>query len=336
MEGGEGGGGADEAAPRRFTAPPGRSGPLKLEEEESEEMPRESVETETEAEEVIEKPVHKPEGGEEAIEEPEVEELEEEAEERRPLRLEEEEVEEVEEAKPPEPVKVVEERPRTYRIGDHVVQEVVVEGQPVTWVKCLLCGAEAPLTELNKLKEKPCKVPRKEGETEEAKEKPEPAGVCEYCGGEAIGRYPVAGMEIRLCEKCLDKYEEFYLKARPSITRRDLLTNQVATIRVKHSLELLEKPPKIAWVNELTTWFIEEDGKWPCPACGEEFDRLANAIKHFTEKHPEKAGWEREFVNELGDVPKTWQGYACPECGLFEGDLNLLKLHYKKVHRGEE
>ncbi|HDD42080.1 MAG TPA: hypothetical protein ENF79_00165 [Nitrososphaeria archaeon] len=87
-----------------------------------------------------------------------------------PLRLEEEEVEEVEEAKPPEPVKVVEERPRTYRIGDHVVQEVVVEGQPVTWVRCLLCGAEAPLTKIAELKEKPCRSTKKEGETEEVEE----------------------------------------------------------------------------------------------------------------------------------------------------------------------
>jgi len=320
----EGGGSANEAAPRRFTAPPGRSGPLKLEEEE--------------AEEVIEEAMHKPEGEEKAEEGVEVEEPEEEAEEAQPLRLEEEEAEEAEEAKPSEQPKIVEEKPKTYRIGDHVVQEVVVEGQPVTWIRCLLCGAEVPLTEVSKLKEKPCKVPGKEGEAEEVKEekRPEPAGVCEYCGGEAVGRYPVAGMEIALCEKCLDKYEEFYLKARPSITRRDPLTNKVATIRVKHSLELLEKPPKIAWVNELTTWFIEENGKWPCPACGEKFDRLAEAIKHFAEKHPEKAGWEREFVNGLGEVPKTWQGFTCPKCGLFEGDAKLLKLHYKKVHGGEE
>lgn len=334
MEGERRGGGADEAAPRRFTAPPGRSGPLKLEEEESEEVPRERPEVEEaeEAEKTVEDVRPEPEAEEGEVEE----EAEEEVEEAPPLRLEEEEAEKAEEVKPPEPAKVVEERPRTYRIGDHVVQEVVVEGQPVTWVKCLLCGAEAPLTELNKLKEKPCKVSRKEGEVEEAEEEPKPAGVCEYCGGEAIGRYPVAGMEIRLCEKCLDKYEEFYLKARPSITRRDPLTNQVATIRVKHSLELLEKAPRIAWVNELTTWFIEDDGKWPCPACGEKFDRLADAIKHFTEKHPEKAGWEREYVNGLGEVPKTWQGFTCPKCGLFEGDVNLLKLHYKKVHGGEK
>ena len=314
---------------------------MKLEEEEVEEAPRESVEAEVEAEGAVAEQAREPEAVEEAIEEVEVEGLEEEIEEMPPLRLEEEEVEEAEkteEVKPPEPVKVVEERSRTYRIGGHVVQEVVVEGQPVTWIKCLLCGAEVPLTEVAKLKEKPCKVPTKEAETGEVKEeeKPEPAGVCEYCGGEAIGRYPVAGMEISLCEKCLDKYEEFYLKARPSITQRDPLTNKVATIRVKHSLELLEKPPKIAWVNELTTWFIEENGKWPCPACGEKFDRLADAIKHFTEKHPEKAGWEREFVNGLGEVPKTWQGFTCPKCGLFEGDAKLLKLHYKKVHGGEE
>ena len=118
-------------------------------------MPRERPEPEE-----VEKPVEdvrpEPEAEEEEIEE----EAEDEVEEMPPLRLEEEEeAEEVEEVKPPEPVKVVEERPRTYRIGDHVVQEVVVEGQPVTWIKCLLCGAEVPLTEVSKLKEMPCKVP---------------------------------------------------------------------------------------------------------------------------------------------------------------------------------
>ena len=277
----------------------------------------------------------------EEVEEEVEEEVGEEVEGMPPLRLEEEEVEEaekVEEVKPPEPVKVVEERPRTYRIGDHVVQEVVVEGQPVTWIKCLLCGAEVPLTEVSKLKEMPCKVPGKEGEVEEVKkeeEKVKHAGVCEYCGGEAVGRYPVAGMEVSLCEKCLDKYEEFYLRARPSLSRRDPATNKVVTVRGRHPLELAERPPRIAWVNELSTWFVEEGGKWPCPACGKRFDRLADAIRHFAEKHPEKPGFGREFVNGLGDVPKTWQGLYCLRCGLLCGSEEELRKHYM-AHGGEE
>jgi len=341
LEGGgrRGGEGVDEAAPRPFTAPLGRSGPLKLEEEEVEEAPRESVEAEVEAERAVEEQAREPEAVEEAIEEVEVEGLEEEAEETRPLMLEEEEAEEAEEAeaKPAEPVKVVEEKPRTYRIGDHVVQEVVVEGQPVTWIKCLLCGAEVPLTEVAKLKERPCKVPTKEAEDGEVREEKrvEPVGVCEYCGGEAAGRYPVAGMEIALCSKCLDKYEEFYLKARPSLSRRDPATNKVVTVRGRHPLELMEKPPRIAWVNELSTWFIEEGGKWPCPACGEKFDRLADAIRHFAEKHPEKGGFSREFVNGYGDVPKTWQGFYCLRCGLLCRSEEELREHYK-THGGEE
>ena len=115
------------------------------------------------------------------------------------------------------------------------------------------------------------------------------------------------------------------------------MTGRITSIRGKHFLELLEpeKRPKIAWVNELTTWFIEsEDGRWKCPACGKVFDRLADVIKHFTEEHPDKPGFEKEYVPEVGEVTRTWQGYFC-ECGLFETDLKALKIHYKTVHGGE-
>ena len=66
------------------------------------------------------------------------------------------------------------------------------------------------------------------------------------------------------------------------------------------------------------------------------FDRLADVIKYFAEKHPEKPGFEREYVSGLGGVPRTWQGWYCLKCGLFESDLKLLKEHYKRVHGGEE
>ena len=39
------------------------------------------------------------------------------------------------------------------------------------------------------------------------------------------------------------------------------------------------------------------------------FDRLADAIKHFAEKHPEKPGFDREFVKDVGEVPKYWPGF---------------------------
>jgi len=250
----------------------------------------------------------------------------EEAEELPPLRL------EAEEAEPREPVKVVEERPRIYRIGDHAVQEAVVEGQPVTWVRCVVCGAEAPLTELARLKGAPCRPSMKGGEVREVEEE-RAADRCEYCGGEAVGRYPAAGIEVALCGRCLGKYEEFYLKARPSLTVKR--GSKAGAIRGRHPMELGEPPrPRVAWSSELMTWFIEGDDGWPCPACAEKFNRLADVIKHFAERHPERLGWERVYVRGVGDAPRTWQGIFCPSCGLFLESEEGLREHYRS-HGGE-
>ena len=289
-----------EAAPRRLTAPLGRSG------SEAEEV------KEAEAEEV------------------KVEEAP------RELEIEEEEVEEAGEVE--KVGEAVETPKKTYAIGDHEVEEVVVEGEEVARLRCVKCGLEVSLTEADKLLSTPCGVPAERPKEAEEGGEEKRAEVCEYCGErQAIGRYPTAGVEVPLCVECLKRYEEFYLRSRPSFSRRDPMTGRITSIRGKHFLELLEpeKRPKIAWVNELTTWFIEsEDGRWKCPACGKVFDRLADVIKHFTEEHPDKPGFEKEYVPEVGEVTRTWQGYFC-ECGLFETDLKALKIHYKTVHGGE-
>ena len=65
------------------------------------------------------------------------------------------------------------------------------------------------------------------------------------------------------------------------------------------------------------------------------FGQARGRDKHFAEKHPEKPGFEREYVSGLGGVPRTWQGWYCLKCGLFESDLNILKAHYKADHGGE-
>ena len=64
------------------------------------------------------------------------------------------------------------------------------------------------------------------------------------------------------------------------------------------------------------------------------FDRLADAIKHFAEKHPEKPGFGREFVKDVEEVPKTWQGYYCLRCGLLCRSEEELREH-SKAHGGE-
>lgn len=231
-----------------------------------------------------------------------------------------------------ESVKAVVEGSRIFRVGGHMLQEVVVEGQPVSRLRCLACGVEAPLTEAAKLKDAPCR--REPAELVEEAKTPE-KGVCEYCGGEAYAKYPVGGMEVWLCERCLDRYEEFHLRSRPSATWRDPITRRVIAFKVRHSMELMEEPPRIAWVQDLATWFIQDaDGAWPCPACGEKFSRLAYAIKHFAERHPEKATWDREYVKGVGEVSRTWQGYVCPRCGLFETNAEILRAHYRRVHGG--
>lgn len=239
----------------------------------------------------------------------------------------EKDVEEVEE--PAEPPKIVEGMRRAFRVGSHVVQELVTDRE-TTWLKCVICGAEAPLTRIAELKEKPCRDAEGardvEGEPRESRE-PE-NGVCEFCGGEASGRYPasIAGklMEIWLCGRCLQRYEEFYLSSRPSLTVQR--GSKRTTVRGGHPIE---GERRVAWVQELSTWFVEsEDHRWPCPACGEAFDRLADVVKHFADKHPEKPGWERERIKGVGEAPRTWQGFFCPRCGLFIESEDELRSHY--------
>ena len=74
---------------------------------------------------------------------------------------------------------------------------------------------------------------------------------------------------------------------------------------------------------------------WPYHACGKRFDRLADVIRHFADRHPKKPGWERVYVRDIGEVPKTWQGLYCLQCGLLCRSEEELREHYK-THGGEE
>lgn len=78
--------------------------------------------------------------------------------------------EEADEIKQSKPIEIVEVKSRTYRVGGHVVQEVLSEGEEVAWVKCVVCGANMPLPEIAKLKKLPCK-PREKAEAAEEEAK---------------------------------------------------------------------------------------------------------------------------------------------------------------------
>jgi hypothetical protein len=122
----------------------------------------------------------------------------------------------------------------------------------------------------------------------------------------------------------LRKIEEAYLKMRPNI----MGLSRKSRVRCRHPLE---NSRTVAWHHYTATWYMmDENGRWPCPACGMVFDRLLKTVKHFTEKHPDlpsKAG--REYVRGLGEVSRTWQGYYCPVCGLLCDSEATLKDHYK-------
>jgi len=260
-------------------------------------------------------------------EEMRLEEMLEEAPKLKELKIEEEteEVETIREAV--EKVEAV--RIKTFKIGDHETLEELKEGEDVSYLRCLRCGLVVRLDEVSRLSEAKCIGGATEQVTEQTREKTK-ISRCGYCGrSPVVGIYPTeyvegSPIEVPLCEECVKKVEEFYLKARPNVSG---LTRK-ARVRCKHPLE---DSKAVAWHHFTSTWYVRsENGKWPCPSCGTVFDRLLETIKHFTEKHPDlpsKAG--REYVKGLGEVSRTWQGYYCPVCGLLCDSEATLKDHYK-------
>jgi uncharacterized C2H2 Zn-finger protein len=236
----------------------------------------------------------------------------------------EEEVEEMEAAKEEAVEKAV--KIKTFRIGSHEVVEELREGEEVSYITCVRCGLTVRLEEVSRFSEAKCIGGAQVAE--QAREKAEMSR-CGYCGKAAVGSYPAEyvdnnPIEVPLCQQCMGKIEEAYLKMRPNI----MGLSRKSRVRCRHPLE---NTRTVAWHHYTATWYVmDENGRWPCPACGMVFDRLLEAVKHFTEKHPElpsKAG--REYVRGLGEVSRTWQGYYCPVCGLLCDSEATLKDHYK-------
>jgi uncharacterized C2H2 Zn-finger protein len=209
------------------------------------------------------------------------------------LRLEEEpaEVEEVAaEAVAPEPA-----GEGVYRLFGHELVEVA--GGEVSRLRCVRCGAEAPLTGVTALKGRPCGTPAPGG------------GFCRVCGR--------TGITSNYCDECAKSIEEYSLIARPLV---DYGRRSVRVLPPEGDAE------GWAWAGTHRTFFpyhVREGVRvWPCPACGEEYRRLVDAMEHFAAAHPERTGgFAKEFdLRTRTDYWRSWQGYVCPRCGRLSED----------------
>jgi hypothetical protein len=222
------------------------------------------------------------------------------------LRLEEEEEEvkgEVEvkegpkatkEAKKAEAEEVSEAPPSStggWELFGHLLVEDTSRPGRISIMRCVRCGAEAPLTDIKILKKTPCE--KREAVVSLRQRR------CENCGREATAS---------LCDLCADVFEKYAEAARP------------APLRGRGGV----KPPSVpgvdgwAWVAPLATFFpfrkLEGGGReWWCPACKKTARRLVDVADHFRENHPTLAsrGWYEEFDAHSRRVRiRTWQGWV--------------------------
>jgi uncharacterized C2H2 Zn-finger protein len=215
------------------------------------------------------------------------------------LRLE-EEVEVKEEAKEETEGEEVPETPSPQQgwelFGHLLVEDLQARGR-TSVMRCVRCGASAPLTGLKALKEIPC-MGRKVENTEKREVTVSlPQKKCMNCGKEAVAS---------LCDECADAFEKYAEVARP------------APLRGFGGL----KPPSVpgvdgwAWVSSLTTFFpfrrLEGGGReWWCPACKKTARRLVDIADHFRDAHPVLAsrGWYEEFDSKSRRTRlRNWQG----------------------------
>jgi hypothetical protein len=175
--------------------------------------------------------------------------------------------------------------------GHLLVEDLQAPGR-VSVMRCVRCGASAPLTGLKALKEMPC-TPKEVVRAEKLTKK------CENCGRDATAS---------LCDECADAFEKYAEVSRP------------APLRGFGGL----KPPSVpgvdgwAWVSSLTTFFpfrrLEGGGRewWcPVPGCEKKAKRLIDVVDHFRHAHLMLAikGWYEEFDMKTRKTRiRNWQG----------------------------
>jgi len=209
------------------------------------------------------------------------------------LRLEEEEVkEEPKEETEREEVPAEPPSQQGWEIFGHLlVEDLQVRGR-TSVMRCVKCGASAPLTGLKALKETPCSTEKREAVVSLPRR-------CENCGREATAS---------LCDECANVFEKYAEAARP------------APFREWGGI----KPPSVpgvdgwGWVSFLATFFpfrnLEGGGReWRCPVpgCGKKAPRLIDVVDHFRDAHPmlTSRGWYEEFDTKTRKTRiRNWQG----------------------------
>jgi hypothetical protein len=187
--------------------------------------------------------------------------------------------------------------------GHLLVEDLQTPGR-VSVMRCVRCGASAPLTGLKALKEIPCMARKAENTEKREVVVSVPQKKCENCG---------RGATASLCNECADAFEKYAEVARP------------APLRGFGGL----KPPSVpgvdgwAWVSSLTTFFpfrkLEGGGRewWcPVPGCQMRTKRLIDVVDHFRNAHPVLAskGWYEEFDAKTRRARlRNWQGYVDEE-----------------------
>ncbi len=214
------------------------------------------------------------------------------------LRLEEEEAKEepkeTEEAKRVEEVSEAPSQEGWEIFGHLLVEDLQARGR-TSVMRCVRCGASAPLTGLKALKEIPC-TPKEVVRAEKLTKK------CENCGRDA---------KASLCDECASVFEKYAEAVRPAPLR------ELGGV----------KPPSIigvdgwGWVSHITTFFpfrnLEGGGReWWCPACKRTARRLVDIADHFRDAHPVLAsrGWYEEFDAKTKKTRiRNWQGWIDEE-----------------------
>jgi uncharacterized C2H2 Zn-finger protein len=182
----------------------------------------------------------------------------------------------------------------TWELFGHLLVEDASRPGRVSVLRCVRCGAEAPLTDLKTLKKVPCKT----AEAEKREAVVSLPRKCENCGREAVAS---------LCDICAETFERYAEAARP------------APLRGRGGVRPSSVPgvDGWAWVAPLTTFFpfrrLEGGGReWWCPACKKTTRRLIDAVDHFREAHPLLAsrGWYEEFDTKTRRTKvRNWQGW---------------------------
>jgi hypothetical protein len=216
------------------------------------------------------------------------------------LRLEEEEPKEVEETKGAEEVP---EAPLSttggWELFGHLLTEDLQVRGRTSVMRCVRCGASAPLTGLKALKEIPCMARKAENTEKREAAVSLPQKKCENCGREATAS---------LCDSCATVFEKYAEVARPAPLR------ELGGV----------KPPSVpgvdgwGWVSNTTTFFpfrnLQGGGRewWcPVPGCQMKAKRLIDVVDHFRDAHPMLAsrGWYEEFDMKTRKTRiRNWQG----------------------------